>query len=28
MALMGEVGEVAEIFQFKGEVANGLPTFS
>lgn len=28
MALVGEVGEVAEIFQWKGEVAEGLPTFS
>lgn len=28
LALMGEVGEIAEIFQWKGEVANGLPDFS
>jgi dCTP diphosphatase len=28
MAMMGEVGEVAEIFQWKGEVETGLPEFS
>lgn len=28
MAMVGEMGEVAEIFQWKGEVAEGLPTFS
>ena len=28
MALVGEVGEIAEIFQWKGEVQNGLPEFS
>lgn len=28
MALVGEVGEVAEIFQWKGEVAEGLPSFT
>eukprot|EP00798_Chlamydomonas_sp_ICE-L_P012474 gene12474-15681_t len=28
MALVGEVGELAEIFQWKGEVQRGLPTFS
>jgi dCTP diphosphatase len=28
MALVGEVGEVAEIFQRKGEVGVGLPGFS
>ena len=25
LALVGEVGEVAEIFQWKGEVKSGLP---
>ena len=28
LALTGEVGELAEIFQWKGEVARGLPDFS
>ncbi len=28
MALVGEVGELAEIFQWKGEVAPGLPEFT
>lgn len=28
LALTGEVGELAEIFQWKGEVAAGLPTFT
>ena len=28
MALVGEVGELAECFQWKGEVARGLPAFS
>jgi dCTP diphosphatase len=28
MALVGEVGEVAEIFQWKGEVEAGLPSFT
>jgi dCTP diphosphatase len=28
MALMGEVGELAEVFQWKGEVGEGLPEFS
>lgn len=28
MALVGEVGEIAEIFQWKGEVQNGLVGFS
>ena len=28
MAMMGEVGEIAEIFQWKGEVENGLKGFS
>ena len=28
MALVGEVGELAECFQWKGEVARGLPEFS
>lgn len=28
MALVGEVGEIAEIFQWKGEVQNGLIGFS
>eukprot|EP00775_Hariotina_reticulata_P008320 gene8320-8505_t len=28
LALVGEVGELAEIFQWKGEVANNLPTFT
>jgi dCTP diphosphatase len=28
MALVGEVGEVSEIFQWKGEVKEGLPEFS
>ena len=27
LALMGEVGEIAEIFQWKGEVENGLVGF-
>ena len=28
LALTGEVGELAEIFQWKGEVARGLPDFT
>ena len=28
LALVAEVGELAEIFQWRGEVAQGLPTFS
>ena len=28
LALVGEVGELSEIFQWKGEVAPGLPDFS
>eukprot|EP01134_Creolimax_fragrantissima_P005507 CFRG5507T1 len=28
MAMTGEVGEVAEIFQWKGEVAHGCPEFN
>ncbi|XP_028670779.1 glutamyl-tRNA(Gln) amidotransferase subunit B, mitochondrial isoform X1 [Erpetoichthys calabaricus] len=28
LALVGEVGEVAELFQWKGEVAEGLPDWS
>ena len=28
LALVGEVGELAECFQWKGEVARGLPAFS
>lgn len=28
LALVGEVGELAEIFQWKGEVAEGLPEFT
>ncbi|XP_062505202.1 dCTP pyrophosphatase 1-like [Corticium candelabrum] len=28
LALVGEVGELAEIFQWKGEVEDGLPDFS
>ncbi|XP_022948897.1 dCTP pyrophosphatase 1-like [Cucurbita moschata] len=28
LALVGEVGEVSEIFQWKGEVARGLPNWS
>lgn len=28
LALVGEVGEVSEIFQWKGEVGEGLPCFS
>ena len=28
MALVGEVGELAEIFQWKGECQPGLPEFS
>lgn len=28
LALVGEVGELAEIFQWRGEVAPGLPTFT
>jgi dCTP diphosphatase len=28
LALVGEVGEVAELFQWKGEVATGLPSFT
>ena len=27
MAMVGEVGEVAELFQWKGEVTEGLPEF-
>ena len=26
--MVGEVGQVAEIFQWKGEVENGLPSFT
>ncbi|KDP31302.1 hypothetical protein JCGZ_11678 [Jatropha curcas] len=28
LALVGEVGELSEIFQWKGEVAKGLPNWS
>ncbi|KAL6181660.1 hypothetical protein ACLB2K_048310 [Fragaria x ananassa] len=28
LALVGEVGELSEIFQWKGEVARGLPNWS
>mmetsp|Transcript_16214 Transcript_16214/g.20088 ORF Transcript_16214/g.20088 Transcript_16214/m.20088 type:complete len:138 (+) Transcript_16214:75-488(+) len=28
LALVGEVGELSEIFQWRGEVEKGLPTFS
>ena len=28
LALTGEVGELAELFQWRGEVAPGLPTFT
>lgn len=28
MALVGEVGELSEIFQWKGEVRPGLPEFT
>lgn len=28
LALVGEVGELSECFQWKGEVAVGLPSFS
>jgi len=28
LALVGEIGEVSECFQWKGELAPGLPTFT
>lgn len=28
LALVGEVGEISEIFQWKGEVTKGVPEFS